>query len=128
MSLSFDPKKEGLIIIPTVIFGPKGKANVKLALDTGAMDSMVNAAMLVYAGYNAVTHTERVQLTTGSGVEYVPRIVLNEIEALGLSRQNYPILCHTLPPSATVDGVLGLDFFRGYKLTIDFRKGIVRVE
>jgi hypothetical protein len=38
------------------------------------------------------------------------------------------VLCHTLPPSATVDGVLGLDFFRGYKLAIDFNKGIIDID
>lgn len=129
MSLSFDPKREGLIIVPTRLLGPKENTLVRLALDTGAMDSMINAGMLHLVGYDiASSQGERVQLTTGSGVEYVPRIILKEIQALGLTRQNYTILCHTLPPSATVDGVLGLDFFRGYKLTVDFRKGFVRVE
>ncbi len=33
------------------------------------------------------------------------------------------VLCHTLPPSATVDGLLGLDFFRGHQLTVDFQTG-----
>ena len=33
----------------------------------------------------------------------------------------------TLPPSAGVDGLLGLDFLRGQNLTIDFRAGQVTV-
>ncbi len=33
------------------------------------------------------------------------------------------VSCHTLPPSAGVDGLLGLDFFRGERLTVDFRTG-----
>jgi hypothetical protein len=36
---------------------------------------------------------------------------------------SFPIIAHTLPPSATVDGLLGLDFFRGQQLNIDFRRG-----
>ena len=32
---------------------------------------------------------------------------------------------HTLPPSASVDGLLGLDFFRGQILNLDFRTGVV---
>ena len=31
----------------------------------------------------------------------------------------------TLPPSAGVDGLLGLDFMRGLGLSIDFRQGLV---
>jgi hypothetical protein len=34
-------------------------------------------------------------------------------------------LGHTLPPSAGVDGLLGLDFFRGQVLTVDFHKGMI---
>src|SRR5438270_11873390 len=30
---------------------------------------------------------------------------------------------HTLPPSASVDVLIGLDFFRNHRLTLDFRSG-----
>ena len=35
------------------------------------------------------------------------------------------LVSHTMPRSAGVDGVLGLDFMRGQHLTIDFRAGEV---
>jgi hypothetical protein len=38
-----------------------------------------------------------------------------------------PILAHTLPADAGIDGVLGLDFFQGLILTIDFRAGQITV-
>lgn len=41
------------------------------------------------------------------------------------SIENFPMLCHTLPPSATVDGLLGLDFFRGERFILDLHKGII---
>ena len=62
-------------------------------------------------------------MTTGSSVEYVPTLPLSRIVALGQERQQFPVLCHTLPPSATIDGLLGLDFLRGQELMLDFRKG-----
>jgi len=68
---------------------------------------------------------DRIQLTTGSGVEYAPRLLVNKIEALGQERVNFPVVAHTLPPSASVDGLLGLDFFRGQELNVDFREGII---
>jgi predicted aspartyl protease len=127
MSLRFDPT-EGLIVVPTRLFGPTGDAVVRLALDTGATRTVVNWDVVVLLGYDPAIASERVQMTTGSGVEFVPRIVLERMEALGQERQDFPILCHTLPPSATVDGVLGLDFFRGQRLIVDLRAGVVMVE
>jgi hypothetical protein len=35
------------------------------------------------------------------------------------------VLSHTLPSSATIDGLLGLDFLRGQMLSIDFRQALV---
>jgi hypothetical protein len=67
--------------------------------------------------------SDRVQMTTGSGVEYVPRIAVDRIEALNQDRINLAVTAHTLPPTATIDGLLGLDFPRGHELNIDFRRG-----
>jgi len=50
-----------------------------------------------------------------------------KIEALGKIHEYFPLLCHTLPPTAGVDGLLGLDFFRGTYLSIDLVSGIVNV-
>lgn len=127
MSLPFDPK-EGLIVIPTRIWGPMGDIIVRLALGTGATMSMVNWDVVVFLGYDPAIVSERTRMTTGSGVEFVPRILIEKIEALGQEQRNFPILCHTLPPTATVDGVLGLDFFRGQRLIVDFRTGQVTIK
>ena len=70
----------------------------------------------------------RVQVTTGSGVEYVPRFEVSRIAALGQVRTDFPVLAHTLPPSATIDGLLGLDFLRGQVLQIDFVQGIITLK
>jgi len=126
MSLGFNPK-EGLIIVPTRLFGPVGDAIVHLALDTGATGSLVNWDIAVLLGYDPAIVEDRVQVTTGSGVEFAPRINVIKIESLGRVRENFPLICHTLPPSAGVDGLLGLDFFRGTYLTIDLISGIVNV-
>jgi hypothetical protein len=64
-----------------------------------------------------------VQVTTGSGAVFVPRLSVSRFRALGQERTAFPVLAHTLPPGTGVDGVLGLDFLRGFALTIDFRTG-----
>jgi predicted aspartyl protease len=122
MSFAFDPR-QGLVVVHAELEGPTGSAVLRLALDTGATGTVVSVGMLVALGYDPALTPERVQITTGSGVEFAPCITLEKIMALGQERTEFPVLGHTLPPSAGVDGLLGLDFFRGQSLTLNFRTG-----
>ena len=63
------------------------------------------------------------QVTTGSGVEFAPRLAVAGIRTMGQERSNFLVLAHTLPPSASVDGLLGLDYLRGQVVNIDFQLG-----
>ena len=124
MSIPFDPL-QGLIVVPAELWGRTGRAVVRLALDTGATSTIVNVGILVAIGCDPALVPDRIQVTTGSGVEFVPRVTLHSIVALGQERSGFPVLAHTLPPSAGVDGLLGLDFLRGQSVTIDLRNGRV---
>ena len=126
MNFDFDPLRS-LVVVRAELWGPSGCGVLQLALDTGATSTLVNVGMLVAIGYDPALTAERVQITTGSGVEFAPRIVLQRVSALGQERLDFPVLGHTLPPSASVDGLLGLDFFRGLDLAIDFRAGRLRL-
>ncbi len=106
MSIDFDPR-DGLIIVSAELTGPTGTAILRLALDTGATGTLINASMLVAVGYDLALAPERIETTTGSGVEFAPRTAVSRISALGHTREDFPILGHTLPPSAGVDGLLG---------------------
>lgn len=127
MSFPFNPR-QGLILVRAELWGATGSAVLRLALDTGATFTIVNIGMLVALGYDPALITNRIQVTTGSGVEFVPRVTLDRIVALGQRRAEFPVLGHTLPPSTGVDGLLGLDFFRGWNLNIDFRAGQVALD
>ena len=127
MKFKFDPT-QGLIVIPTRLHSPNKDIIVHLALDTGATCSIINWDVAVLLGYDPAIAKERIQITTGSGVEFAPRIAICKVEAPGRHLENFPMLCHTLPPSATVDGLPGLDFFRGVNLIIDLRAGIVTIK
>ena len=107
------------------IDGPSGRAVLRLALDTGATATLINVGMLVALGYDPALVPDRIQVTTGSGVEFAARISLHRIVVLEQERTNFPVLAHTLPPSAGIDGLLGLDFIRAQTLTVDFRTGTI---
>lgn len=97
MSFPFNPQR-GLVIVRAELAGPSGNVILRLALDTGATRTMINVGMLVSIGYDPSLSPDRTQVTTSSGVEYVPRIVLSKMTALGQERTDFPVLCHTLPP------------------------------
>lgn len=86
---------------------------------------MISVAMLVTVGFDPALQSERVQVTTGSGIDFSPLVVVPRIMAFSEERSNLAVLAHTLPPTAGIDGLLGLDFFRDRLLQIDFRKGLL---
>ena len=127
MTFSFDAGT-GLIVVKARLSGHSTHTEVQLALDTGAIMTLVNRNTLEHLQYDPSLVPERVEMTTGSGIEFVPEITLTRIDALGHQHSDFPVLCHTLPPSATVDGVLGLDFLRGKRLVLDFRAGQITLD
>jgi predicted aspartyl protease len=98
---------------------------VHLALDTGASSTVIGWEALAFVGYGKDDAFGQVQMTTGSATEVVPRIKLKQLDALGKRRQDVGIVAHTLPAGASVDGLLGLDFLRKLRLTVDFRKNTI---
>jgi predicted aspartyl protease len=126
MTYGFDPS-QGLIIVPVRLFGPAGDMIVRLALDTGATSTLINSEIMVLLGYDPATSPDQIQVTTGSGVEFCPRVTVQRLEALGKSVNDFAVLSHTLPPTSQVDGLLGLDFFRGFQISIDFRNGTITI-
>ncbi len=124
MSQPFDGGR-GLIVVPAELFGPSGSVVLHLAVDTGATQTMINVGLLAFAGYDPSLVPDRVQVTTGSGVEYAPRVPVDRIDVLGQGRRDFPVLAHTLPPSAHIDGLLGLDYMRQQQLVVDFRRNTV---
>jgi hypothetical protein len=93
---------------------------VCLALDPGATDSTKDKAMLVSLGYDPSLFPNHFAVMTASGVVSVPQIPLLRITALGQDQFGFPVLCHTLPPNAGIDGLLGLDFVRGEGVNVGF--------
>ena len=124
MNHPFDPAR-GLIVVRAVLHGPSAAVGLNLALDTGAGQTTVNVLPLSLAGYPLAAATDHVEITTGSGVAYAARVLVSHISALGQERRAFPVLAHTLPPSAGIDGLLGVDFMRQKVLRVDFRRSLV---
>ena len=82
MRFPFDPH-QGLITVQAELTGPSATAVLRLALDSGVTSTLINVGMLVSTGYDPALCPERVQVTTGSGVEFAPQISVIKLRALG---------------------------------------------
>ena len=127
MRVTFETSRN-LIVVSARILGRSGRETVDLALDTGATRTAISQEVLLSLGYEISPLQERARILTGSGAVSVPMLSVEKIEALGKEASNLRVLCHTLPTRAAIDGVLGLDFLRGKRLTIDFRAGLLSLE
>jgi MalT-like TPR region len=106
------------------------RAEVALGHEDAVDPLLANAAALI-AAMGALTylpHLAEIRAARarrrGDQTEWRAQLA----EALQQARIDFPVLCHTLPPSATVDGVLGLDFMRGQRLIVDLRAATVSLE
>ena len=119
MSHQFDPTVGGIIVAADLV-GPAGAVELFLALDTGSTGTLVSESRLRLAGLDPSQPTGQAHITFGGGTVTRPMVTALRLTALGVTVTDFKVVCHTLPPSAGVDGVLGLDFFEGHVLTIDF--------
>lgn len=124
MSTPFN-SQSGLVVVGAIAEGPAGKVRCSLAVDTGAGGTVISSAILIMAGIDPSLAQQRIQVTTAGGVVFAPRLPIPKLTALGQDRIAFPVIAHTLPPSSSVEGLLGLDFYRGQTLKIDFRTGLI---
>lgn len=127
MRFFFNPK-ENLILVRARIVGPSRFLYVSLALDTASTLTLLSNQVLRALGLDLSEPERKVRITTGSRAEVGSIMTVDEFESLGSIRKNFQVVCHDLPPRAGVDGVLGLDFLRGHRLTLDLREGFLSLE
>ena len=99
---------------------------IPVVLDTGASMTIIATDIMSRLGYDpANPGLERQRIVTGSGIEYAPRTTVRSAASIGQKVTNLDVLCHDLPPESGVDGLLGLNFLKHFKLSISFRRGVV---
>jgi predicted aspartyl protease len=127
--VTYDPFRSS-IIVDFLLESADGFSSllIPVVLDTGASLTIVSTELLVRLGYDPATPlAPRQRIVTGSGIEYAPRITARSATAIGQRVNNLEVLCQNLPPESGVDGLLGLNFLRHFRLTIRFRKGIIEL-
>jgi hypothetical protein len=122
------PDENSVIIVDAVI---EDKFELKLVLDTAATHTTIDSNILFLAGYELKNSIKEVEVETANGIIINEIYEVNKFESLGIIKQNfmvqvYDFLAHGV--ASDYDGVVGLDFFRGSAITLDFKEFKIRVE
>ena len=128
-SIRFNPISD-LILLSMKVEGVD-KSNfrdVLVALDTGASTTSIPKRTALDLGYDPYHPKDYREIITGTKVEEIPVIEVQEITAIGQTVENIEVLCHDLPQDLRVDGVLGLNFISKFNINISFARGIIDVE
>jgi len=89
---------------------------------------VINRSLLQRVGYSGKDFSNSIYITTVSGKEKTAILPVKKIVALDQTRIKFKILAFQLPPTTFIDGLIGLDFLRKRKISIDFISGIIELE
>jgi hypothetical protein len=126
-TIRFDPAGTH-IGVQGVVHGPPGTTRlVNFLLDTGTPHAVVDAAIIDALGLGAQAAVGRSKLwgVSGSTDGYVLRVP--RLDLLGRSLTQYRLAVHDFSEELGVEALLGLDFFRGTYLGLDFVSGEITV-
>lgn len=124
--LKFDPSVNNLVV-EVHLEGKFSHQNANFVLDTGATYTIIPWRLAQSLGLK-INPQKTARIITASSIETTPLATLPKMSVLGKSARNVACLVHDLPPQTTVDGLLGLSFLKNFRLTIDFRKGVLSLE
>lgn len=96
-----------------------------MVLDTGATYSMMPWYIAEELGYDPAGSKNRIAIQTANGQIHVPMITIESVRVMGKIVKHGDMLVHDLPESSRVDGLIGLNFLKQFKVTIDFKQGIL---
>ncbi len=124
-SITFNPSS--FVIVLDVGLTGSRVGIAKMVLDTGASYLVVRWKLMSAIGIK-IDPQKTVHTTTASSIETVPKVIIPEVIVLGKRVKNVEAIVKDLPPESHVDGLLGLSFLRNFKLTVDFKKGLLSLE
>ena len=119
----FDPKAPDIRIWVRLL-GLRGAVWCEVVLDTGASRTTIDESVLLRLGYN-LTETGSAVVATPTGLAEVKHVSVQQIDALGLTIRDFPVLAMLLVVPLRTEGLLGLDFLRQRSLFCNFLKGIL---
>ena len=104
--------------------------DLRLALDTGASNTIIDLTALLIAGYRKSDATDTVEIETGKGIIQADVYTVRAFQALGILKSRFAVCSYDFLANSIltdIDGVLGIDFFRGRTVCIEFTQSVITI-
>lgn len=95
-------------------------------IDTGASVTELSDSSLKRVGY--AIGSPDVYIKHGQETQKYSKIRLSEASVLGQKLTDWVVYISRFDDSWGVDALIGLDFFKQFKVTVDYKKGIIFTE
>jgi hypothetical protein len=122
------PDENSIIIVNAII---EDKYEFRLALDTAATHTNIDSNILYLAGYELKNSIGEVEVETTNGIIVNEIYKIEKLESLGIVKNDFKIQVYDFINHGIMteyDGVIGLDFLRDFKITIDFKDNRIKIK
>jgi hypothetical protein len=127
ISTAFDPQERYILVQICVADARQKMRDCIALLDTGAPATEFSDEVLEYLGFLERPKRE-ISLRSGLQTQKYGRIVLPHIEVCSRTMRDREVYVSHFDKSWGIDALIGLDFFRQFRVTIDYQKGHITTE
>lgn len=122
----FNVDKHHIHIPAYITLSSDHRIKLRAILDTGAPFTEISDEFLLYVG---LLNTEKnVSLKKGQESQKYGKIIFPLIEICSHKIYDMKVFISRFEKSWGIDALIGLDFFRRFKMTIDYQKGYLITE
>ncbi len=118
MTVSFTFSR-GTLMIPPVMMRQRFVSQPVLALDTGARVSAITHEVAAALGFEPEEMEPNGTVFGATGEAPASILRVASVSVLGLEVKNLRVICHELHPRFGLQGILGLNFLKHFKIVID---------
>ena len=115
-------KPSPLVIVTMKLRHYDKEVDLEVALDTGAVTTMINRSIAQYLGCDPGGSLQKRHILTASGIEWCSLVHLDKVTACGKSLEKLEVICHDLPPATTIRGLLGENFLKWFEVRINYKE------
>ncbi len=120
--MSYVFNRRGFVIVTAYLREGPEQRLARLVLDTGAEFTVISSRVAQSLALAAGSST---QMISASNLVTIRLTSVDTISALGKQKHDFSVRVHDFPEGFLIDGLLGLDFLRDTRLTLDFRQNVL---
>jgi aspartyl protease family protein len=119
-------QSKGEIVIVQATVNEKALAN--FVVDTGASYTMISKAIAKELDIDLEKKLPTMPFQTANGIIQAPLISLKSVEVGGMQVKDLTAAVHDAFPDSGISGLLGLNFLSQFRMDIDTKNGVLRLE